>query len=151
MEQKIELRSINGSNVKQCIALRVSDEQRQYIASNGKSLRQAAEIPAVARPFAIYAGQEMVGFAMFAFDEACEDPSDRYWLWRFMIDRNLQGQGYGSAALEEIIRYFREHGANPIRLSTKESNTGALALYHKFGFRETGEMNGEEIVLQLEL
>ena len=151
MCRKVELRSIDDSNRNRCIALSVADEQRQFIAANERSLQQAREDLTVARPFAIYAGEEIVGFTMFAFDEGCEDPSDRYWLWRFMIDRNLQGRGYGSAALEVIISYFREQGASPIRLSTKESNTGALALYHKFGFRETGEWNGEEIVLQLEL
>ena len=88
---------------------------------------------------------------MFAFDEKYEDSNDRYWLWRFMIDENLQGNGYGTAALQVIIKYFREHGANNIRLSTKETNTTALSMYRKAGFRDTGEMNDEEIVLQLNL
>ena len=69
----------------------------------------------------------------------------------FMIDENLQGNGYGTVALQIIIKYFREHGANNIRLSTKETNTTALSMYRKAGFRDTGEMNGEEIVLQLNL
>ncbi len=86
---------------------------------------------------------------MFAFDEEYEDPDDRYWLWRFMIDENLQGKGYGTAALQAIIQYFRNHGANNIRLSTKGTNTTALSLYRRAGFHDTGEMNGEEIVLQL--
>ena len=85
------------------------------------------------------------------FDEKYEDSNDRYWLWRFMIDENLQGNGYGTAALQVIIKYFREHGANNIRLSTKETNTTALSMYRKAGFRDTGEMNDEEIVLQLNL
>jgi diamine N-acetyltransferase len=105
----------------------------------------------VARPFAIQCDERIVGFTMFAFDDDYEDPNDRYWLWRFMIDNNLQGKGYGTAALRVIIQYFRDHGANNIRLSTKETNTMALSLYRKAGFRETGEMNGEEIVLQLDL
>ena len=133
------------------MALTVSDEQAGYIASNKKSLQEAKKNPAVARPYAIYIDQRLVGFTMFAFDEGCEDPGGRYWLWRFMIDKNMQGKGFGSAALKEIIRYFKEHGADSIRLSTKESNVRALSLYHRFGFRENGEMNDEEIVLQLDL
>lgn len=148
---KVELRNIDNINLKQCITLKVADEQRQYISSNEDSLKEAAENESVARPFVIYADDEMVGFTMFAFDEEYEDPKDRYWLWRFMIDKDLQGKGYGSLALKEIIQYFKGNGANNIRLSTKETNTGALALYHKFGFEENGDMNGEEIVLQLDL
>lgn len=91
----------------------------------------------------------MVGFTMFAFDENNEDEDDKYWLWRFMIDESLQGRGYGKAALNEIIKYFKENGADQITLSTKEENRTALSLYHQFGFRENGKMNDEEIVLKL--
>ena len=68
-----------------------------------------------------------------------------------MIDEKYQGKGCGTAALQTIIRYFQNHGANIIRLSAKETNAKALSLYHKAGFQETGEMNGDEIVLQLNL
>ena len=146
-----ELRKIDSSNEKACIALRVADDQAQYIASNEASLAAAGQNPAVARPFAIYIDNEPAGFTMFAFDEDCEDPAGRYWLWRFMIDKDLQGRGYGSAALTAVIGYFKAHGADSIRLSTKAGNRNAISLYRRFGFRENGEMNGEEIVLELSL
>lgn len=103
-----ELRKIGSNNIEECIALKVAEEQAQYIVSNQDSLRDANGNPAVARPFAIYIDNKMVGFTMFAFDEDYEDPSDRYWLWRFMIDKDLQGRGYGRAALKAIIGYFKE-------------------------------------------
>ncbi len=148
---KIELIELSEDNLKQCFELKAASDQTQYIASNEESWKTAKENERVARPFAIHCDERIVGFTMFAFDDDYEDPNDRYWLWRFMIDNNLQGKGYGTAALRVIIQYFRDHGANNIRLSTKETNTTALSLYHKAGFRETGEMNGEEIVLQLDL
>ncbi len=144
---RAELREINDSNMEECLALTVSAEQVQYISPNADSLKEADGVPEIARPFAVYVDDRMVGFAMFAFDEINDDP-DKYWLWRFMIDEEFQGKGYGSAALEAIIEYFRENGADEITLSTKESNTAALGLYHKFGFSENGEMNGEETVLK---
>ena len=88
---------------------------------------------------------------MFAFDQDYENPADRYWLWRFMIDESLQGKGYGTAALQIIIQYFKDNGAKNIRLSTKETNIYALSMYRKAGFRDTGEMNDDEIVLQMDL
>ena len=63
----------------------------------------------------------------------------------------LQGRGYGTQALQTIIGYFHTHGADHIRLSTKEHNHGALSRYRKAGFRETGELNDGEIVLKLKL
>ena len=149
----IELRTIDDTNKNAVELLEVLDSQKQYIASNKDSLETAAkeEYREIARPFAIYADGNIVGFAMFAFELTSSDPNDRYWLWRFMIDKNSQGKGYGSAALEKIIGYFKSHGADHILLSTKESNTAALSLYHRYQFAETGEMNADEIVLRLKL
>lgn len=150
---KLELRTIDDTNRDDVALLEVSDNQKQYIASNKDSLETSLseEYREVARPFAIYADNRMIGFTMFAFDFASSDLDDRYWLWRFMIDKNLQGNGYGSAALEKIIAYFKNHGANHILLSTKDTNTVALSLYHKYQFVETGEMNDDEIILRLNL
>lgn len=148
---KIELLDLTEENIKQCFELKVASDQMQYIASNENSWETAKENKKVARPFAIYCDGKMVGFTMFAFDEEYENPDDRFWLWRFMIDEKLQGNGYGTAALQAVIRYFREHGANNIRLSTKETNTTALSMYRKAGFCGTGEMNEDEIVLELHL
>ena len=147
----VELITLTEPILQQCFELKVASDQTQYIASNSDSLAAAKENEKVARPFAIYCDGEMVGFAMFAFDEDYKDPDDRYWLWRFMIDEKQQGKGCGTAALRVIIQYFKEHGANNIRLSTKETNIKALSLYHKAGFYDTGEMNDAEIVLQLDL
>lgn len=146
---KIELRKIDDNNRAEIVSLTVSEEQSEYIASNESSLAEAAQCPDIARPFGIYADGKAVGFAMFAFDENNDDPHDKYWLWRFMIDKSQQGRGYGSAALKEIINYFRDNGADEITLSTKESNVAALGLYRKFDFKENGEMNDGEIVLKL--
>lgn len=136
---KIELREITEENKKECCSLKVNPAQLKYIASNEASLKEAEENAEVALPFAIYADEKMVGFTMFAFDENNEDPDDKYWLWRFMIDESLQGKGYGRLALREIVTYFRDNGADIITLSTKDSNKGALALYHDFGFKERSD------------
>ena len=147
---EITLKPVNDENKAEVSQLSVRDDQ-PFIASNARSLEQAEEEPEIARPFAIYAGDILVGFTMFAFEEDYEDPESRYWLWRFMIDRNYQGKGYGKAALTEIIKYFRENGANNITLSAEPENTIGLKLYHQFGFKETGAMNDDEIELRLVL
>ena len=147
---KIELRAIDHTNREDVILLEVTEHQKEFIASNRRSLETAAEEEnrEIARPFAIYCGDTLVGFTMFAFELNSPDPQDRYWLWRFMIDRRFQGKGYGSAALEAIIAYFQANGADHMMLSTEPDNVQALGLYHKYHFAETGEMNDDEIVLR---
>ncbi len=150
----IKLVAINDENKNAVLGLSIREDQ-PFCATNRRSLEQAeeanAECPDLARPFAIYADEKAVGFCMFAFEPEAEDEDDRYWLWRLMIDQNEQNKGYGQAALAEIIRYFKDKGADRILLSTEPENECGLHLYHKAGFAETGEMNGDEIVLRLDL
>ncbi len=146
----IRLEAVNDKNRDAVLALSVREDQ-PFVARNDVSLRQAdetnAEQPGVARPFAIYADEKLVGFCMFAFDPEEKDPAYRYWLWRFMIDKSEQDKGYGQAALQEIIRYFKENGADRLYLSTEPENERGLHVYHKAGFRETGVIEGDEAVL----
>ena len=145
----IELVPVNETNRDDVIRLKVTEAQSEYIATNKRSLEAAGENAEVARPFVIYSDGIAVGFTMFAFEPDYEDPDDRYWLWRFMIDEKYQGCGYGKEALKRIIAYFKENGATNIRLSTKESNVAAIHLYQSFGFTPNGEMNDEETVFEL--
>ena len=150
----IKLEPINDDNREAVLALSVRENQ-PFVATNEVSLRQAdeanAERPGVARPFAIYADEKLVGFCMFAFNPEDEDEDDRYWLWRFMIDKNEQGKGYGQAALHEIIKYFKENDVDMIYLSTAPENEVGLHVYHKAGFKETGEIEDGEAIFVLKL
>jgi CubicO group peptidase (beta-lactamase class C family)/RimJ/RimL family protein N-acetyltransferase len=147
---KIKLVPVNEENRAAVLALSVREDQ-PFVASNKTSLRQAdetnAEAPGVARPFAICADEKLVGFCMFAFAPEAEDAADRYWLWRFMIDQREQGKGYGQAALQEIIKYFKDNGADRLYLSTEPENERGLHIYHKAGFRENGTICEDEAVL----
>ena len=151
---KIILKPIDDTNREAVLKLTVREDQ-PFVAPNDVSLRQAdeanAEDPGVARPFAIYADEKLVGFCMFAFDPEEEDPDDRYWLWRFMIDKSEQGKGYGQAALAEIIKYFRDNGADQLWLSTEPENECGVHVYHKAGFKETGDIDDGEAVFVLML
>ena len=147
---EIKLLPISDDNRDTVLALSVREDQ-PFVAPNDVSLKQAAdtneEHPGVARPFAICADDKIVGFCMFSFAPEDEDPEERYWLWRLMIDKSEQDKGYGQAALREIIRYFRENGADRLYLSTEPENEKGLHIYHGAGFRETGAVSDGEAVL----
>ena len=73
----ITLRPIDDTNREAVLALSVREDQ-PFVAPNDVSLRQYAEAeaeePGVARPFAIYADDTLVGFCMFVFAPEEEDP-----------------------------------------------------------------------------
>ena len=113
----------------------------------------------VALPFGIYKDKTPVGFLMIGYGDQpeVENPviaHDSYCIWRLMIDRNHQGKGYGTQALRLALDYIRTLPCGPARtcfLSYEPENTTAKKLYYRFGFRETGEMDGNEVVAALNL
>ena len=88
----VELRriSITDDNVKECIELEVTPEQRKFVAHNATSLADAYiwnKRWGWVCPNAIYVDGVMVGFAMYQFlsgqDEDYGDTygGDAYYLW----------------------------------------------------------------------
>ena len=121
--------------------------KQHLILSVPDAIKEALNIP-FAHPYFICLDNTVVGYTALVFDEQISEPQKRYWLWQLMIDKKYQNQGYATAALKLIVDYFKKQQIPVITLSTKASNMNALHLYRKFGFKETGEMNADEIVLQ---
>ena len=75
-------------------------------------------------------------------------------LWRFMIDKEYQGKGLGKEAMKASLDFLREGpcgSAEYCWLSYEPENTKAKGLYSSLGFRENGEICGDEIVAVLKL
>lgn len=159
---RIRLEKVNAKNIWSLMCLEVNDCQSSFVATNTESILEAyCAIAAggVAMPYGIYYGDTPVGFLMIGFGCAdWENPpkiaEGNYSLWRFMIDKRYQGLGYGKAAIAaalEIIRSFPCGKAEYCFLSYEPENTVAARMYHSFGFRENGELDGEELVAVLKL
>lgn len=159
----LRLEKITGKNVWSILKLRVSEDQESFVAPNDISIIEAYTAitgNGYAFPFGIYEGETPVGFLMIGFDadDCWEDaPSiakGNYNLWRLMIDKNYQNKGYGKEAVRlalEFIKTFPCGKADFCWLSYEPENEIASRLYHSFGFVETGEMNGDEIIAVLKL
>lgn len=132
--------------------LQVSPAQKEakLVLSVPEAIQAANDLP-VANPYFICSGNQVVGYTALVFDESIPEVDKRYWLWQLMVDAKEQSKGYAKAALALIIEQFRQKEVAIITLSTKPENTSALALYEKFGFHQTGEMNDEECILQKHL
>ena len=118
------------------------------MASNVRSLAQAWLYAEKARPYAVCAGQTVVGFLMFDYQKGPHLAE----IWRFMIGKPFQGQGFGSQALQAAVALLEAEGLfDAVQINYVEDNQGAKHLYHKLGFRETGEWEGNEVVMKLPL
>lgn len=149
----VTLREVTAKTVRAVCSLSVSPEQQQFVAPNAISIAQAHFEPA-AWFRAVYADDTPVGFAML-YDptrtQAPEAGPDTCFLWRFMIDREHQGRGYGAAALALVIAHARTlAGVTRMKTSYVPEPGNASPLYERAGFKATGEVDEGEHVLELE-
>ena len=159
----LRLEKVNGKNVWELLKLRVSDDQRGFVASNDTSIIEAYTAitgNGYAFPFGIYDEDTPVGFLMIGFDvddywdDAPAIAKGNYNLWRLMIDKAYQKRGYGKEAVRlalDFIESFPCGKADYCWLSYEPENEVARQLYRSFGFAETGEMDGEEVIAVLRL
>jgi diamine N-acetyltransferase len=145
----VSLRPLTDSNRREVLALRVAPSQQGFVSSVEKSLREAAEHPdAHAQYWAIYADDTPVGFVMIA-DEVAGDDYIAQYLWKLLIDERYQRQGFGTAALDLVVEYFR--GREVLTTSAVPGDGSPIAFYERYGFERTGAVHGGEVVLQLKL
>ena len=144
----VELRKITCDNFDDCIGLKVSEKQKDFVAPNIYSLAQAWAYHKTAFPFAIYHDDSLVGFIMLGYyeDKSC------YTVWRLMIDERHQRKGYGKVSLRLGIQYLVEiHGAREVFLSVMPENIAAEGLYRGAGFERTGRFLDGEAVMRLKI
>ena len=136
----ITLREIDDDNVRAVTDLDVSPHQRAFVAPNALSLAQYG-VTTKAWTRAVYAVDTPVGYVLLSDD----DVRERYYLWRFMIDRRYQGRGYGAAALDLVVAYVKSRpGAKGLFTSYVPLSGGPGPFYHRRGFVDTGvEDDGE--------
>jgi diamine N-acetyltransferase len=170
---EIRLVKIDTGNFRDIVMLEVKEEQKNFVAHNAYSLAEAYANLARGRfvqPFGIYAGDVPVGFLMIGYfrkedarpEEREEDVETmdfeygNYLFWRFMIDREHQGRGYGRKAMQLALDYIRTNPAGPAEycwLSYEPENETANKLYHSFRFEDRPEQceEGEEMPAVLKL
>ena len=143
----ITFQPVTRENFSAVIELTITPEQEEFVSSNIYSLAETYVEPTWT-PLAIYAGDALVGFAMFGRD----DETGQWWIMRYLIDTRHQGRGYGTAALPLLIDLIVErHGCTELFLGYDPSNEVAKRLYARMGFAPTGEMFEGEIVARLDL
>ena len=149
----VELKKITHNNLKELLNLEVSEAQKVCVADNTRSLIDAyisLSSGFHATAYAIYASDIMVGFLMYDYWNDCTwktIPAKTYFIWRLMIDKKYQGNGYGKQAMEKIIdeiKTFPYGEAECITTSYDISDVGPQGFYKSLGFRETGELFTED-------
>jgi len=168
----IELRliSILDEQMPECIALRVTPEQEDFVANNVISLAEAYDVNIerektgkgnIAVPYAAYHNGKMVGFAMYAYVPNCADNADdepyaddqpHYYIWRLSVDKNHQGKGIGREILRQITEVIKTkpHGEAKFCFSSYDpDNIASKTTFASCGYEEDGRITGGEAVCKI--
>lgn len=158
-ESVLTFREVTEHNWRAVAKLSLKDGQQGNLAPNVWSLAEAA-YSEDAWVRAIYADETLVGMLMMAI----WDPTEAYYIWRFMIDGRYQGLGYGKQGVEFAIAHIRQHnprakhlGVNstppegdPTKLVKPEDSP--FRFYERFGFKQAAPPDEDgEIKLILDL
>jgi diamine N-acetyltransferase len=140
---QVTLQPVSRENWRACARLELQPHQEGFVAPNVYSLAQALTEPEDC-PLVIYASDTVVGFMMY--EQSTDDGT--YWLFRFLIGRDYQEQGYGRAAMLALLQRLRAlPDCAALWLSVAPDNVAAERLYRSLGFVPTGSLDdsGEPI------
>lgn len=146
----IKLSKIDESNFIAAFNLKLAEGQDRFVSHPIRSLAQAYVYYEQCCPFGIYLDDQMIGYVMVIYDYDLEV----YNIWHMMIDAEYQHNGYGQKAMEECLAYIKTKpfgSSGKVVLTCNKENFGALHLYSKLGFSETGNMDDDEVELALML
>jgi diamine N-acetyltransferase len=148
----ISLRPLTDENRDAIEALRIQPAQERFVNTVTDALLEAEEEPGGrAIQFGLYDDETPVGFVMIS-DEVSGPGYISQYLWKLLIDRDQQRQGYGTAALELVADYFRERGRTEVWTSTGRGEGSPIPFYEQNGFVQTGDIVfDDEVLLRREL
>jgi diamine N-acetyltransferase len=147
----VSLRPITDANRDAVEALAVTPDQGRFVSGVRESILEAADHPdARARYWAIYDEETPVGFVMIA-DEVGSPDYIAHFLWKLLIAERFQRRGFGTATLDLIVEYFRKRGVGTMWTSVGQGEGSPVTFYERYGFKRTGELHDDEILLRLEI
>ena len=143
------------------LQLRRGPGQERYLGSMESHFQDAVEdAKACPRSWSVHDDPtgRLVGFVMISDDipQATLDDDDDivgpYFLWRLLVDHAEQGQGYGAATIDAVVRYLATKPNADILLTSCADGPGSpQPFYLHYGFTRTGEVKWGEDLLALDL
>jgi diamine N-acetyltransferase len=146
MKTSITLRKVEGSVLVKTLLLEVKPDQLPYVGTVAEALDEARDVPQ-GKPWyrAVFDREQAVGFVMLSWNVKPDPPFiiGPWFLWKLIVDRRFQGQGYGRKIVEEVCRIIRKEGAAELLTSFSTGQASPEMFYKRLGFEPTGEFDNE--------
>ncbi len=145
----VTLREVDITNFSEVVNLK--RESVQYVGSPEYVLAEAYIYRDDCTAYAIYADERAVGLVIVR--DRPEEGRPYSFTGIFIAD-DEQRKGYGQAAVEAIMRKFREERLRAdVEIQVHSQNEPALKIYRRCGFKEVGraKWNGDFWVMRAEV
>lgn len=154
MTNDLELVELTG-RAREFLLLEVTENQKGNVATMAESFADALFPPpeegwenSATWIRGVTRGGVPAGFIMCADSpDGVKDP----WIWRLLVDREHQGRGVGTFAVESAVNRYRSLGCTNVLTAWAPGPSDASGFYRKLGFVETGEVIDGEVVVVLKL
>lgn len=147
MNEKIQLKKVNPDNWRTNFQL--YDDQKSYVSNvTGILARAYAYREFRSEVYIIYVNENPAGMAMY-YDL---DDLEAYDFSQFFIDKRYQGHGYGKEAAKAVLELMKKDGKyKKVTLCYIDGNEAARKMYESLGFKATGEVDEDEVIMIKEL
>ena len=145
----VTLQEVIRENWAACAVLSIHDHQRGYVASNLFTIAES-KFEQHYQLRAILSGERVVGMLAYCHEDDPED-LDLYWIFRLLIGKDYQRQGYAAQAMRLALEEIRLSGATRVRTMHKPNNAAASALYTGLGFKPIGIHDDGDTLLEISL
>jgi len=148
----LERREITRDTLRPLLGLKLRPDQAHLVAPNPVTIAQCAYEQPGGYVWGLWDGDNAVGLlAMirpreYQHLEQGDDP-DGAFIWRLMIAADLQGKGYGAAAITACRAQAHDWGLPRVATSVVDTPDSNIGFYERLGFRRTGGIVDDEIVL----
>jgi diamine N-acetyltransferase len=142
----VTVRAVDEHNWRAVADVAPRDDQREFVAALAARYVLLSDREGVWTSLAICADDHVVGHVMWAVD----DEENTYVIGGLVIDAAEQGRGLGRAAMLVMLTYLDQKAERlPVRLAVDPANQTAERLYSSLGFVATGELDGDESIMEL--
>jgi diamine N-acetyltransferase len=141
--QMVDFRRVTRDDLEAVCALRVASGQESLVTPNVMTMAEAQFEPG-SLVHAMWQNGRAVGLLAMLRPSAypaAEDiiiRRDAAYVWRLMVDKDFQGQGLGTLALDEASRIAIEWGYRGMSLTVGGKPRSAIPFYERYGFTLTG-------------
>lgn len=109
---------------------------KKSVAPNVVSLAEAYIFEGLAWPRVVYLNETFIGFVMLRLELSNIKSEDQpaYYIWRMMISRVYQNQGYGKQVIDKITKKVSRRSSIVSLLEYNDSRTDSTCLLFELSF-----------------